>query len=102
MVYVADGILLERFALFAKNFMFPTMLPFSTVSLGILALCTALQGCTVLAIADTVGSVAVRTAGAAASVAVSAASTAAEVTMATTRIGAKAVGAAAEAAVPIK
>jgi uncharacterized protein YunC (DUF1805 family) len=64
--------------------------------------CAALQGCTILAIADTVGTVAVRTVGVAANVAVSSAATAAEVSIATTKIGVKVVGAAVDAATPAK
>ncbi len=78
-----------------------------------IAACTALQGCTILAIADTVGTVAVRTVGvaanvavstaaAAANVAVSTATAAAEVSIATTKIGVKVVGAAVDAAIPAK
>lgn len=67
-----------------------------------LALCTMLQGCTVLAIVDTVGTVAVRAAGAAANVAIKTAETAADVSIATTKIGVKVVGAAVDAAVPSK
>jgi uncharacterized protein YunC (DUF1805 family) len=62
----------------------------------------AVQGCTVIAIADTVGTLAVRTAGVAASTAVTAASAAADVSIATTKIGVKVVGAAVDAATPDK
>jgi hypothetical protein len=54
---------------------------------------TALQGCTVIAIADTVGSMAVRTAGAAASVAADAA-------IGTVKITGKVVGAVADTVIP--
>ncbi len=67
-----------------------------------LVACAALQGCTVIAIVDTVGSLAVRTVGVAADTAVSAASAAADVSIATTKLGAKVVGAVADAAVPDK
>jgi uncharacterized protein YunC (DUF1805 family) len=63
-----------------------------------LAACAVLQGCTVIALADTVGTVAVRTAGAAANAAISTASTAAEVSAATTKLGVKVVGAVVDAA----
>jgi uncharacterized protein YunC (DUF1805 family) len=62
----------------------------------------ALQGCTVIAIADTVGTLAVRTVGVAAGTAVSAASAAADVSIATTKIGVKVVGAVVDAAIPDK
>lgn len=72
-----------------------------TVGLA-LAMCSMLQGCTVLAIVDTVGTVAVRTVGAAANVAIKTAEAAADVSIATTKIGVKVVGAAVDAAVPSK
>ena len=62
----------------------------------------ALQGCTVIAIADTVGTLAVRTVGVAASTAVTAASAAADVSIATTKIRVKVVGAAVDVATPDK
>jgi hypothetical protein len=64
--------------------------------------CAALQGCTVIAIVDTVGTLAVRTVGVAANTAVTAASAAADVSIATTKIGVKVVGAAVDAANPDK
>jgi uncharacterized protein YunC (DUF1805 family) len=67
-----------------------------------LAICAALQGCTVLAIADTVGTVAVRTAGVAANAAISTAAAAKDVSIATTKIGVKVVGAVVDAAIPDK
>jgi uncharacterized protein YunC (DUF1805 family) len=67
-----------------------------------LALCAAMQGCTVLAIVDTVGTVAVRTAGVAANAAISTAAAAKDVTIATTKIGVKVVGAVVDAAIPDK
>jgi uncharacterized protein YunC (DUF1805 family) len=72
------------------------------LSMAAVAGCATLQGCTILAIADTVGTVAVRTVGVAANVAVSTASAAAEVSIATTKIGVKVVGAAVDAAIPAK
>ncbi len=59
---------------------------------AVLALCT-LQGCTVLAIADVVGTAAVKTAGAAASVAT-------DVAVGTIKLTGKAVGAVADAVTP--
>jgi uncharacterized protein YunC (DUF1805 family) len=80
-----------------------TSMPSSKLLLmAAIAGCAALQGCTILAIADTVGTVAVRTVGVAANVAVSTAATAAEVSIATTKIGVKVVGAAVDAAIPAK
>jgi hypothetical protein len=67
-----------------------------------LTLCATLQGCTVLAIVDTVGTVAVRTAGAVANAAVSTAVAAKDVSIATTKIGVKVVGAVVDAAIPDK
>jgi hypothetical protein len=62
------------------------------LALVLLAL-AGLQGCTVLAIVDTVGSLAVRTAGAAAGLAVDAA-------VGTAKVTGKVVGAVADAALP--
>jgi hypothetical protein len=70
--------------------------------LALVACCAVLQGCTVIAAVDTVGSLAVRTAGVAASTAITAASVAADASITTTKIGVKAVGAVVDAAIPDK
>jgi hypothetical protein len=59
------------------------------IELALIALVLGLQGCTVLAIADTVGTVAVKTVGVAADAAVGA-----------VKLTGKAVGAAADAVIP--
>jgi hypothetical protein len=78
------------------------MQPFHLNLLTAIAFCSALQGCTVIAIADTVGSLAVRTAGVAADVAIGTAAAATNATIATSKIGVKVVGAVVDAAIPDK
>ncbi len=73
-----------------------------TFLLAAIIACAALQGCTVIAIVDTVGSLAVQTVGVAASTAVTAAGVAADASIATTKMGVKVVGAVVDAAVPDK
>lgn len=62
---------------------------FLRIALAVITLALSLSGCTVLAIADTVGTVAVKTVGMAADVAIG-----------TVKLTGKAVGAAADALVP--
>lgn len=65
------------------------MLPSRLLLLPALVICAALQGCTVIAIADTVGGLAVKTAGVAADAAIG-----------TAKVGVKVVGAVAGAVIP--